>query len=138
MNFRCAAKALIYHQGSILVIKRRPNDVHRPAEWDIPGGRMEPGENPYDALAREAREEIKMDIEIILPIEVQHFVRQDGQKIALTIFLCTAESDTATLSEEHTEYRWLNLQTEKNQFPAWIQTAIEKLVTQQLLKAINS
>ena len=136
MGFRCAAKAFIIKDNKALLIKRRPNDVHKPAQWDIPGGRLEDGENPYDGLKREAKEEINMDIDIILPVEVQHFVRDDGQKIALTIFLCTPLSEEITLSEEHTEYKWLDLEKESEQFPEWIQPSVEKINKHKLADII--
>ena len=136
MDFRCAAKALIIKDKKALILKRRPNDVHKPGKWDIPGGRLEKGENPHDGLKREVKEEAKMDINIILPVEVQHFFRDDGQKIALTIFLCTTQSDNITLSEEHTEYKWLDLETESDQFPDWLKTTIEKINKHELLSAI--
>ena len=136
MDFRCAAKALIIKDKKALILKRRPNDVHKPGKWDIPGGRLEKGENPHDGLKREVQEEVKMDIEIILPVEVQHFFRDDKQKIALTIFICTTTTDEITLSEEHTEYKWLDLETEQSKFPDWLETTIEKINKHELLSAI--
>ena len=45
-EFRNAAKAFIIKEGKLLLIKRRPNDPHKPGAWDIPGGRLELGEDP--------------------------------------------------------------------------------------------
>jgi 8-oxo-dGTP diphosphatase len=107
--FRNAAKAFIVKNGKLLLIKRRPNDPHKPNAWDIPGGRLELGEDPFEGLKRETKEETQLQIEIIMPISVHHFVREDGQKITLTIYLCESSNDNIVLSEEHTEYEWVDL-----------------------------
>lgn len=107
--FRNAAKAFIVRDGKLLLIKRRPNDPHKPNAWDIPGGRLELGEDPFEGLKRETKEETQLQIEIIMPISLQHFIRDDGQTITLTIYLCKVLNDNITLSEEHTEYRWVEL-----------------------------
>ena len=109
-NFRNAAKAFIIKDGKVLLIKRRPNDPHKPGAWDIPGGRLELGEDPFDGLKREVKEEINLEVEIIMPISVNHFVRDDGQKITLTIFLCKILNREIKLSEEHSEYQWVALE----------------------------
>jgi len=54
-NFRVAAKSFVIKDNHLLLIKRRPNDVHKPGVWEIPGGRLEPGENPFEGLKRETK-----------------------------------------------------------------------------------
>jgi 8-oxo-dGTP diphosphatase len=44
-------------EGRILLTKRR-SDQPLPDQWELPGGKMEPGESPAEALARELEEEI--------------------------------------------------------------------------------
>lgn len=125
-NFRNAVKAFIVKDGKLLLIRRRPNDVHKPGEWDIPGGRLELGENPFEGLKREAHEETGLEIEIIMPIDVHYFTRDDNQKIQLTIFICTPKLDKIKLSEEHTEYNWLDLKNPMDNFPQWLHKVIER------------
>ncbi len=52
------AKALIYIDGKIIVIRRDNNTIHYPLLVDIPGGRREEGESPFDTLKREVFEEL--------------------------------------------------------------------------------
>jgi 8-oxo-dGTP diphosphatase len=117
INFRIAVKAFIVHEDKLLVIKRRSNDVHKPGEWDIPGGRLEIGEDPHTGVAREALEEAGIAITPVMPIAINHFTRDDGQLITMIIFLCQPESTEIKLSEEHQEYEWRAFDAE---FPKWL------------------
>lgn len=130
-NFRNAAKAFIVKDGKLLLLKRRPNDVHKPGAWDIPGGRLEPGESPFLGLQRETKEEAGIEIEIVLPLDVHYFVRDDGQQITLMIFLCRTKSSKIKLSEEHTEYQWVDLKSAKNEFPQWLHKIIDRYNEQE-------
>jgi 8-oxo-dGTP diphosphatase len=51
---------IIHRNGQVLVGQRRHSDRH-PLKWEFPGGKVEPGETPQDALVRELREELQID-----------------------------------------------------------------------------
>ncbi len=113
-DFRIAVKSFIINKDKdLLLIKRRTNDVHAAGVWEIPGGRLNLGEDPLEGLKRETKEETGLEIEILNIINVNHFMRQDGQKITMLIFLCKPLSDLVTLSEEHTDFIWANLDKAK-------------------------
>ena len=119
-KFRIAVKSFIINsENKLLLIKRRSNDVHKPGQWDIPGGRLELGENPFLGLKRETKEETNLDIDIVSPLHVQHFTRDDGQKITMLIFFCRPKNIDLRLSEEHTEHSWVNLD-QKEKIPSWL------------------
>lgn len=124
---RLAVKACLVKDGQLLLIQRRPNDVHKPGTWDIPGGRLDWGEDPYKGLKRETREEVALEIDIQLPVDVHHFIRDDGQCITMLIFLCTPQSTQVRLSEEHTAHEWVPLTAPSDQFPEWLQPVVERL-----------
>lgn len=54
---RFVAAALIVRAGEILICQRRP-DQPMALQWEFPGGKIEPGETPEEALARELDEEL--------------------------------------------------------------------------------
>ena len=113
MNARLAVKSFIINNNKLLVVKRRLNDVQKPGIWEIPGGRLNIGEDPFEGLKRETKEETNLDIEIIKPLNVRHFTRDDKQVITLIIFLCKPSSKNIKLSEEHTAYDWIDLDNKK-------------------------
>ena len=49
--------AILQQEGRILICQRRPGQAH-PLKWEFPGGKVEPGESPEQALARELEEEL--------------------------------------------------------------------------------
>lgn len=110
-TFRIAVKSFIVNEkGDLFLIKRRENDPHKPGVWEIPGGRLEQGESPFIGLKRETKEETGLDIEILHPLTIHHFTRDDGQTITMIVFLCKPLSGEVTLSKEHTEYVWSSLE----------------------------
>lgn len=50
-------------QGQFLACLR-PQGKHLGGKWEFPGGKVDPGENPEDALTRELREELAISVEV--------------------------------------------------------------------------
>lgn len=56
------AVALIDEEGRVL-LARRPAGKELAGLWEFPGGKLHPGENPENALVRELREELGIEVE---------------------------------------------------------------------------
>ncbi len=107
-SFSIAVKAIIENKnGELLLIKRSKVDAHKPFVWEIPGGRLNYAENPFDGLKREIKEETGLEIDIKFPLSVHYFTKEDGQKITMIVFFTKALSEEVKLSNEHLEYKWL-------------------------------
>ena len=77
--------------------------------WEFPGGKMEEGESPQEALRREIREELDAEIEIGDLLET---VEWDYPEFHLTMhcFICTLLSESVHLNE-HEAAAWLTKET---------------------------
>ncbi len=131
-----AVKAYIVDAARLLVVKRAIDDNHYAGKWDLPGGRLAAGEDPFEGLRRETKEETGLDIEILLPIDVQHFARDDGRVITMIIFLCRAMTGNVVLSGEHEGYGWVGIKDRKSH-PEWLARATDNLLRYGLDDAKN-
>ncbi len=109
VNFRLAAKAFIVRNDKIFIMKRINKDPQSPGIWEIPGGRLELGEDPVLGLMREVREETGLYVDVIYPMTIRHFKRDDGQIITMIVFLCKPKGGYEKISEEHADSKWTNL-----------------------------
>ena len=76
--------------------------------WEFPGGKMEKGETPDDALIREIKEELDADIYVL---KLLHTVEWDYPSFHLTMhcFICSLKNDALHLNE-HESARWLGIE----------------------------
>ncbi len=49
--------AILEREGRVLICRRKPEQLH-PLQWEFPGGKVEAGESPEQAMARELEEEL--------------------------------------------------------------------------------
>ena len=97
----------LLRDGRVLLAHRSPARRWYPAVWDLPGGHVEPGETDRQALARELREEVGVDVRDSAPVAelsagdgadalrltVHRVDRWDGEPVNRT-------------PEEHDDLRW--------------------------------
>src|SRR5262249_19173679 len=89
------AAALIVRNSKLLVCQRRRDDSHA-LEWEFPGGKVEPGESPEQALVRELREELGIDATIGKELfRARH--RYPGSKVDLQLIFFQASIDDSAL-----------------------------------------
>ena len=99
--------AIIVKDGEVFATQRGYGQWH--GWWEFPGGKMEAGESPQEALRREIREELDAEIEIG---ELLETVEWDYPEFHLTMhcFLCALLSESVHLNE-HEAAAWLTKDT---------------------------
>jgi 8-oxo-dGTP diphosphatase len=84
--------ALVRDGGRILVSRRRA-DQPMPLLWEFPGGKVEPGEDPVVALAREVREELGCHVRVGRIHEVV-FHAYEAFDLVMLVYACEIVAGT--------------------------------------------
>ena len=79
--------AAIVVDGRVL-LTRRPEDKRHPGMWEFPGGKVDPGESPEEALRRELKEELDVEADIEGIFEVVYYCYEWGAVLILA-YSCT-------------------------------------------------
>ena len=103
--------AVIERAGLILIGQRKPRGRHA-LKWEFPGGKVEPGEEARDALARELREELGIEARIGDEIERYDFSYSAGHVTRL-IFFHVAEFTGEPANLDFAQISWVP----RNQLP---------------------
>ena len=98
--------AIIIKEGQVFATQRGYGEFQ--GWWEFPGGKMETGESPQEALKREIREELDAEIEVK---ELLETVEWDYPNFHLTMhcFICNLLSESLHLNE-HEAATWLDLE----------------------------
>ena len=104
---RFVAAALIVRDGEVLIGQRRANQPMA-LLWEFPGGKIEPGESPQQALARELREELGIEATIGPQlIRIRHNYRHGG---AVDLKFFTVREFTGEIQNHiYEQIRWVKL-----------------------------
>lgn len=99
--------AIIKHEDRILTTQRGYGEFR--GFWEFPGGKIEAGETPHEALIREIKEELNIDI---LVGDLAGTIEYDYPEFHLTMhcFICTFLSGELQLNE-HEDLKWLTKET---------------------------
>ena len=80
------AAAVVIRDGRVL-LTRRAEGQHLAGMWEFPGGKLEDGESPEEALVRECREECGIDVEVGEILDVTHH-RFPDKDVLLLFYRC--------------------------------------------------
>lgn len=106
-RFFIAVKALICYEDKILLIRRSEETRGDFNKWEFPGGRLEFGESPEQALKREVKEEVGIGIQDLELINAWDFLKDKDIQIVGLTYICRAFDCDVILSKEHTNFKWV-------------------------------
>ena len=95
----------VVRDGDRVLMAQRPEGKAQTGLWEFPGGKVEPGETPEQALARECREELLLEIEAPRVItSVIH--RYPAMTIRLILVECRARPGSVPVPQEGQAVGW--------------------------------
>ena len=101
----------LFNEGKLLVIKRADSQGFLPGYWEIPGGKVEWGEDPVEAVKREFLEETGLEVLVGNPYNVWGYEgRKNSGKWGIEIDFIATCKDTSRIKlnpREHSEFKWM-------------------------------
>ena len=94
-----------------LILQRSAEKDHAAGMWDCVTGRVDQGEGFFEALQREALEEISVEIQFEFMLGSVHFYRgpktPEYEMVGVVCFCTLADPQKIQISPEHSQYRWV-------------------------------
>ena len=98
-------------EGLYLLLRRSPTRDHAPGEWESGSGRVEQGEGFIEALLRESREELGLNVRVECLLGTTHVYRgepvPENEMVGISFGCSVDDVSGLTLSDEHSEHRWV-------------------------------
>ena len=131
-----SVKGIVFEEDSVWLRKNERN------EWELPGGKIDQGEQPTETVIRELREELGFEVEVVKVIHAWMYKIQKSQDESLGVlvlsYLCRLLSKTGIFEIEgeagKSEFRKFKLnEMEKLNMPGFYKEAIHLAWTELLL-----
>ena len=106
-NLKIVVSIALINEVNEILLSKRPINKHLEGYWEFPGGKIETNETPEQALIREIKEELNIDInnKCIAPLSFSEFDYKEFQ-LLLLLYVCRRwEGDP--MSMENNELKWV-------------------------------
>ena len=113
IRFHITVKGIVVYHRRVLLLKRARPSTDGLGYWELPGGGLEYGETPNQALIRELKEETGLQIDVVKQAYTFTKIRSDYQTVGIG-YLSITHSDKIVLSDEHTDYLWCEIEDLQN------------------------
>lgn len=106
-------RGLLKKEDKILILKRDPSSRTNPNRWELPGGKVDPGEDFDKALIREFMEETTLKIKIgdLVGAVQEDFPHKRTIAIIMNVKALFGE---VKISNEHIDWQWATIDEIKN------------------------
>ena len=99
--------AIIIEKGKVFATQRGYGDFK--GGWEFPGGKIDAGETPEEALVREIKEELDTEVEVIKLLDTVEYDYPNFH-LSMDCFICSIKSGNLVL-KEHEAAQWLTKET---------------------------
>ena len=106
-GYNVTLKALCWHEGEFLALRRSRTHPTNAFDWDLPGGILDIGEEVNEGIRREIREETGLEVDDLRVFDVVSRTNEQGEHWVTLFYTCTAKGNALTLSYEHDQFQWL-------------------------------
>lgn len=104
------AQALIKQDQKVLLLRRNDSTSENSGLFELPGGKVNVGEDPKAALRSEVQEQTGATITTLQPLEVCSFQHDAKQYIILVFLAALHQPVSLKMSREHDKYTWKMMQ----------------------------
>jgi 8-oxo-dGTP pyrophosphatase MutT (NUDIX family) len=121
-RFPVSVKGVIIRDGRVILLKNER------AEWELPGGKLEPDETPTSCVAREVAEELKLSVESARLLDSWIYTIAPGVRVLILTYGCTeARENPVVLGDEHDRFAWFPIEdVESLEMPAGYKASIRQ------------
>ena len=103
-RFPVSVKGVVVRRGSVVLLKNERD------EWELPGGKLEPGESPEVCVVREIAEELRLEVEARALLDGWVYaIAPEVHVLVLTYGCAEMRERDALLSHEHKQLAWFPL-----------------------------
>ena len=110
-------RGLAKKKDEILILKRHPNSSTNPNKWELPGGKVDPGEDFDKAIIREFFEETNLNIELgdLVGAVQEDFPHKKTVALVMNVNIISKEKEEKEkeeeikISDEHIDWKWANI-----------------------------
>jgi 8-oxo-dGTP diphosphatase len=95
----------------VVLVTQRKKGAHLEGLWELPGGKIDPGEDPRAALVRELREELGIEVTVGAPIEITSHAYPEKQVLLLFFEATRTPSSPEPRALDVADLRWADVDT---------------------------
>ena len=99
---------LIYQNKKILICQRKKEGDH-PLKWEFPGGKLKDSENNKEALKRELKEELSIEINEMIFFDEYLYEYKKLSKILKLVFFQIYQFEGEIQNKVHQQLKWIDI-----------------------------